>query len=540
MQARDLDLRELLDFDPGGGLITFAGERTLLLDAQAMGLLRRELIEAVGATAARCILTRFGYAHGWRAAQSLETDFPWDSSTDWAHAGGYLHTLHGLVVVKPLPWSEDDGPEPLAKCRWEHSYEAEQHRLQLGQSEEPVCWSLCGFASGYLSFCTRQEVICVERSCAGRGDGSCELVGRSAEDWGEEAEPHRAFYDPEAIQAALKQTTRALRTAESQLVERRRELARMVEEAEDAGIVARSPAMRATLDLARRLAKVDSTVLITGESGSGKERVARCLHRNSPRKEGPFLAVNCGAIAETLLESELFGHAKGAFTGADRDREGLFEAARGGTLLLDEVGETPPSMQVKLLRVLQEREIRRVGEVRNRSIDVRVLAATHRDLAAEIAAGSFREDLYYRLRVVEIPVPAARQRKEDLLDLARFFLSRAAERLQRRVLGFSPRAADRLLTYSWPGNVRELENAVERAVILCQGTRIEPEDLPAEVRERSPASAIPPGVRPLEDVERDHIRAALESNGGHREKTAAQLGIGTATLYRKLNKYGLA
>jgi transcriptional regulator with PAS, ATPase and Fis domain len=300
--------------------------------------------------------------------------------------------------------------------------------------------------------------------------------------------------------------------------------------------------MRRVVELARRVAQVDATVLITGESGVGKERIARLVHETSPRAQGPFVAVNCGAVTETLLESELFGHARGAFTGASHERPGLFEAAHGGTLFLDEIGEVSPGLQVKLLRVLQEREVRRVGENRSRPVDVRVVAATNRLLAEEVIAGRFRQDLYYRLRVVEVPIAPLRERQEDVLALARAMLARTAQRLGRHCTGFSPQAAERLLRYQWPGNVRELENAVERAVVLADGPRVEVEDLPEEVRgggrsaRPEPALATGP-VRRLEEVEREHILAALQANGGNQVRTAAQLGIGTATLYRKLKRY---
>ncbi len=310
---------------------------------------------------------------------------------------------------------------------------------------------------------------------------------------------------------------------------------------EPLGIVARSTTMRKLVELARRVARVDSTVLVTGESGSGKERIARFIHDESTRAAGPFVAVNCGAITETLLESELFGHTRGAFTGAMQDRPGLFEAANGGTLLLDEVGEVSPGMQVKLLRALQEREIRRVGENRSRSVDVRVLAATNRDLSGEVAKGAFRQDLYYRLKVVELPVPALRERREDVLPLARVLLAAAALRMKSKVAGLSPSTADQLLRHDWPGNVRELENAMERAVALARGSRVELDDLPEEVRRAAPlpAPATAGSVRPLDDVEKEYILAALERNGGNQTRTAKQLEIGTATLYRKLKSYGL-
>ena len=331
----------------------------------------------------------------------------------------------------------------------------------------------------------------------------------------------------------------ALRTTERRLRARREELARLAPGAEAAsGLVVRSEAMQRVLELARRVARVESTALLTGESGVGKERLARLIHDESPRGGRPFVAVNCGAVTETLLESELFGHARGSFTGAERDRPGLFEAAGGGTLFLDEVGEVSPGMQVKLLRALQEREVRRVGENRARPVDVRVVAATNRNLAEEVAAGRFRQDLYYRLRVIELRVPPLRDRAEDVLPLARVFLAETARRMGRKVTGFTPRAADQLLRYPWPGNVREVQNAVEHAVALCAGSRVEVEDLPEELRSAMPRPRPAGRARPLDEVEREYILAAVENAGGNRTRAAADLGIGLATLKRKLKRYG--
>jgi transcriptional regulator with PAS, ATPase and Fis domain len=272
----------------------------------------------------------------------------------------------------------------------------------------------------------------------------------------------------------------------------------------------------------------------------GKERIARLVHDESTRAAGPFIAVNCGAITETLLESELFGHKRGAFTGAASDRHGLFETANHGTLLLDEIGEVSPGMQVKLLRVLQEREIRRVGESKNRPIDVRVLAATNRDLAHGVADGAFRQDLYYRLKVVELHVPPLRDRRDDILPLARMLLADAAVRMGRKISGLVPGAVDQLLRYDWPGNVRELENAMERAVALARGSRVNLEDLPEEIRQAFPKPVVSERtVQPLSEVEKEYILAVLELNDGNQTHSAKQLRIGSATLYRKLKKYGL-
>jgi transcriptional regulator with PAS, ATPase and Fis domain len=289
-----------------------------------------------------------------------------------------------------------------------------------------------------------------------------------------------------------------------------------------------------------RVAKSSATILITGESGTGKELISHLVHEESARALGPFIAVNCGAIAESLLESELFGHARGAFTGAIQDRIGLFEAANGGTLLLDEIGDISAGMQVKLLRVLQEREIRRVGENRSRPVNVRVMAATNRELADDIAAGRFRKDLYYRLNVVQLHVPPLRNRREDILPLARLLLAEVASRSRRTVTGLTPRAADQLLRYDWPGNVRELENAMERAVALGRGSLVELDELPEEVRQAVPTTSVGGSVRALDEIEKDYILAVLDLNGGNQTRTAKQLGIGSATLYRKLKSYGIA
>jgi transcriptional regulator with PAS, ATPase and Fis domain len=425
------------------------------------------------------------------------------------------------------------------------SYEAEQHLLHFGRSDAPACWTICGLTSGYLSRSCGHEIYVLEDRCVGKGDAACHLIGRTREEWGDERAEELRFFDAtrlkDGLDVSLQRVTETLKAAEHKLRVHRRALVRVAHDVDEPlGIVASSKAMAQLLDLARRVAKVDSTVLITGESGSGKERVARLVHDESTRAAGPFVAVNCGAITETLLESELFGHARGAFTGATQDRPGLFESANCGTLLLDEVGEVSPGMQVKLLRTLQEREIRRVGENKSRKVDVRVLAATNRDLAHGVAGGSFRQDLYYRLKVVELHVPPLRERRDDILPLGRVLLAAAALRMKRKITGLAPEAADQLLRHEWPGNVRELENAMERAVALARGSRVELEDLPEEIRKALAAPVATKGkVRPLDQVEKDYILAALELNDGNQTHTAEQLHIGSATLYRKLKSYGL-
>jgi DNA-binding NtrC family response regulator len=539
MRAEDLDHRELLELDPEGGTIRFAGQRALLLDAVAMGLLRKYLVENFGLTAARAVLTQFGFAHGWRMAEALQSEFDWNSDEEWRRAGARIHTLEGLFRIEP------GGSGPLSRegAMLAASYEGEQHLLHFGRADVPVCWTICGLTSGYISRTTGTEIYVLEDRCTAKGDAACHVFGRTRDEWGDERAEELRFFEAsrlkECLDVSLRRVTETLKLAERKLHERHRALVSVARDVEEPlGLVAKSAPMRQLVDLARRIAKVDSTVLITGESGSGKERIARLLHHESTRSAGPFIAINCGAITETLLESELFGHARGAFTGATQDRPGLFEAAGGGTLLLDEVGEVSSGMQVKLLRVLQEREIRRVGENRSRRVDVRVVAATNRDLSHGVAGGAFRQDLYYRLKVVELHVPPLRERRDDILQLARVLLADAALRMKRKVIALAPRAADQLLRYEWPGNVRELENAMERAVALASGSRVELEDLPEEVRAAFPKPlAIEGLVRPLEEIERDYILAALKLNQGNQTRTAADLQIGSATLYRKLKRY---
>ena len=309
-------------------------------------------------------------------------------------------------------------------------------------------------------------------------------------------------------------------------------------------IIGRSRAMKELLEMVAMIAPSEATVLVSGESGTGKELIARAIHHNSPRREYPLVVVNCAALTDTLLESELFGHEKGAFTGADRRREGRFMQADGGTLFLDEIGETSAAMQAKLLRVLQEKEIQRVGGEETLPVDVRVLAATNRDLLQAVESGQFREDLFYRLNVVALEIPPLRERHDDIPLLAQHFLGKFAEKNRKDLKGFTPQAMDLLLKYEWPGNVRELENAVERAVILLTGDHVTEKQLPMTITRTLEDEPLAPSqldlsrTRPLEEIEKDAILAALEAAGGNKSEAARRLGITRKTLHKKLKRYG--
>jgi DNA-binding NtrC family response regulator len=347
---------------------------------------------------------------------------------------------------------------------------------------------------------------------------------------------------PVALETLVVALTRAVRhkTLEEELL-------RLRDQPDPTGashrIIGNSPQIREVQNLARRVAAADISVLITGESGTGKELVARTIHEQSPRRKGPFIPLNCAAVPAPLLESELFGHVAGAFTDAKGDHEGLFEQARGGTLLLDEIGDMPLEMQAKLLRAVQEGKARPVGGTEEKEFDCRILAATNKDLEEELDEGRFREDLYYRLNVVNIVLPPLRARGNDVLELAQHFIEQAGRRLGREVKGFSRPVAERLLRYDWPGNIRELANSMERAVALTRFSELTVDDLPEKLRDyrvtRNVLDAVPEMVS-LEEVERLHIERVLKSVDGNKSKAANILGVDRRTLYRKVERFGIS
>jgi two-component system response regulator HydG len=334
-----------------------------------------------------------------------------------------------------------------------------------------------------------------------------------------------------------KVVSRALETQQI-LVENQRLRQALQEQGPTGRIIGRGPALLKVIHLVSQVAPLKSTVLLSGESGVGKELVAEAIHYQSPRRGKPLVKVNCGALPEGLIESELFGHEKGSFTGAIQQRKGRFELADGGTIFLDEISEMPPTTQVKLLRVLQEGEFDRVGGSQTQKVDVRVIAATNVDLEAAVAAGRFRKDLFYRLNVIHLRIPPLRERVEDIPLLALHFLDKFCLENNRPAMGFSPEAMAAMKSYAWPGNVRELQNVVERAVALCTGNMVELADLPDEIKRHSPADdqiVIPVGAS-MEEIEHLAIFQTLKKTGGDKELTARLLGIGLATLYRRLKE----
>ncbi len=543
-------LAELVDFRPDQGIIRLHEQRVMLLSAAAMGLMRKELIDTLGLETATRLFLRFGYADGYHDAVSLRDRSTWTNPLEGLRAGIVLHRLEGIVQAEIVTVEYDAATGRFHEdVIWHDSYVAEQHVHHYGKTAAPVCWSLVGYASGYASACLGQEVYFREQACIAQGAPACRVVGKDAESWGDEVEAFRADFhggtlgrEVERLRTAVHERMQELDRRERLVVRRERELnvlrERVARHAAAKHFIAGSGVMQDVLELAARVAPLDTTVLVYGESGTGKEFIVRMIHDQSPRAGGPFVSINCAALTETLLESELFGHVRGAFTGAVRDKNGLFEVAGNGTLFLDEIGEVAPTVQAKLLRALQEREIRRVGAERTITINARVVAATNRDLRAAVAAGTFREDLYFRLGAFVITVPPLRDRREDIPPLVYDFIRRAAARVKKDVNAVSADAMTALMKYQWPGNVRELEHAIERAVIVARGTSIRVRELPPEVsqreRERSSDDSLD-----LQAQERRMVERALERFKGNRREAAEALKISTVTLWSKMKQYNL-
>ena len=550
-EQKDLHLAELLDFRPDQGVIRLHEQRVVILSAAAMGLLRKELIDTLGVETAERLALRFGFADGYHDAVNLRQRSKWTDPLEGIRAGAMLQTLEGIVRVDVRKTDYDAVTGRFEEqVVWHDSYVAEQHVHHYGKTESPVCWSLVGYASGFASACLGKEVYFRETSCAAQGGKHCVAIGRDAESWGADLDAIRADFqaatvghEVERLHEAVSKRLKELDRRERLLERRERELnllrERVNRHAAAKHFVAGSRAMQDVLELAARVAPLETTVLIYGESGTGKEFIVRMIHDQSPRAAAPFVSINCAALTETLLESELFGHVRGAFTGAVRDKAGLFEVAGTGTIFLDEIGEIAPTVQAKLLRALQEREIRRVGAERSIKVNARVVAATNRDLRAAVEAGTFREDLYFRLAAFIINVPPLRDRREDIPPLVHQFLVRAAGRMKKDVATVSADAMSALMNYRWPGNVRELEHAVERAVILANGPSIRVRELPSEVTQKSRTRA-GDDTLDLQEQERVMIERALERFHGNRKQAADALRISPVTLWRKMKQYGLS
>ncbi|HCE43907.1 MAG TPA: sigma-54-dependent Fis family transcriptional regulator [Lentisphaeria bacterium] len=534
MKASDLRLEEIVKFSEG--LLSLHGRRLILHDLHAFGQFRKDLIDMVGIGYARKVLTRFGYFSGQADAAAMKRIFKWENRAEWLKAGARLQTLQGIAKTQMKILALDEiGKTCRIEYVWHDSGEAEEHLSQFGTAENPVCWILSGYASGYSSFCLGFKVYFIERKCRASGARACIAEGMDEKSLGAELAEHASYFEAEDIQLKVDTLTREIQRKDREISRQKVMIEKFGQAPELDAVEVHSASFRKVLELVSRVSRFDTSVLVTGESGTGKEVVSRNIHKLSSRREKSFMAVNCGALPETLLEGELFGYKAGAFTGAIRDRIGLLEQADKGTVLLDEIGDVSQEIQVKLLRVLQEREVVRLGENIPRKIDVRIIAATNRNLMDDVADGRFREDLYYRLAVVTIELPPLRERKEDILPLARSIVKKISRKLKLPNLKLDAKCLDYLMEYNWPGNVRELENVIERAAVFSGDAVIMPEHLPKSLISSGIRSGAYKGTT-LESIGNEHILSVLEKTGGNKTRAAEILGIGTATLWRKLKE----
>lgn len=544
------DLRTQVHFCAETGQIWLHEHRMLLIHAEAQASLRKELIDTLGMDRARGLLSRMGYESGVRDAELTRARAESMSDLDAFMTGPQLHTLEGIVKVTQIRLELDRATGSFyGEFLWENSWEGQWHRHYYGIHSEPVCWTQIGYACGYTSAFMARPILYKEVECAGMGDNHCRIIGKPVEEW-EDANEYAHFFNRESI-------AERLIDLQTQVVQLRSSIGE--KEKRPADMVGNSPAFRAAYDLLTQAANSQITVLLLGETGVGKEVFARTLHERSARRSASFVAINCAAIPHDLVESELFGVEKGAYTGALASRPGRFERANGGTLFLDEIGDLPLAAQAKLLRVLQEGEIERLGDQKIRKVNVRLVAATNIDLRILAKEGKFRSDLYYRLNAYQINIPPLRERKEDVSLLAKRFLEKYSAINGKRLRGFTDKAKRALLDYAWPGNIRELQNMIERGVILApSGTRIEVVhmfsvcadnhalefglDIHGDLNRNGPETtqdlceAVFNGVMTLDQVEAMLVETAVDKACGNLSSAARMLGLTRPQLAYRLRR----
>ncbi|MDD2815577.1 MAG: sigma 54-interacting transcriptional regulator [Thiotrichaceae bacterium] len=451
----NLELRRLVHFCTEDGTIWLGENRMILLHVAALATLRKELFKLLGSEHTRRVLTRMGYVCGTQDAELTRKARGHDPIAAFI-MGPQLHMLEGSVQVTPVKLEMDIAAGSFyGEFIWENSWEVHAHLEEFGLQSDPVCWMLLGYASGYTSSFMERFVLFKEVSCAASGAEHCRIIGKPVEEWSDAAE-HTVYYEADALVSRLLELATQVDVLRSSL-----EAPLQIE-----NMIGNSPAFLRAYQLVSKAAETNVTVLLTGETGVGKECFARALHRTSSRACEAFIAVNCAALPHDLIESELFGAEKGAFTGAHATRIGKFERADGGTLFLDEIGELPLIAQSKLLRVLQAGEVERLGGDQTRKVNVRIVAATNVDLQKAVKEGRFRADLFYRLHVYPIAIPPLRERVPDIPLMVEAMIKKFGTLHNKRIAGITDRAMQALKRYPWPGNVRELENLIERGIIL--------------------------------------------------------------------------
>jgi len=560
------ELSSKLRFTPETGRIWLEDRRMVLMHISALGALRYQLIESFGMEHARSFLTQMGYVAGWQDGEFVHKLRPEGSLSDKISGGPQLHGLQGVVTAEEVRLEGNlERGEFCGEWIWRDSAEDEMHIEKYGIGDEPVSWTQVGYASGYATAVMGCPILFREIECRAMGHQACRVVGRPAAEWDGVADDLRYFppdFAPHLLHRVERPEKRPawLAATPTSETDRRPQF-----------LVGGSAAFNVAFHMMEKVAHTQATVLFSGESGVGKELFARALHRLGSRAANPFVAVNCAAIPEQLVESELFGVERGAYTGATEARAGRFERAHGGTLFLDEVSSLGLSAQGKLLRALQEGEIERVGDRMTRRVDVRIIAASNVSLRDEVSAGRFREDLYFRLNVFPVHIPPLRDRKDDIPLLVDHFLQRFCKKHDKTITGFTQRAIEGLLNYDWPGNIRELENILERGVILTpeggevdlchlfiSGEKVETwvlelsrEGALGAARGGGPAQADASaqglgelctraldGQASLDEIEGSLLRAAVERSGGNLSAAARLLGMTRGQLAYRLEKHG--
>ncbi|MCP0915922.1 sigma-54-dependent Fis family transcriptional regulator [Acinetobacter indicus] len=536
------DIQDLLDkiqFDTEHGQIWFEENRMLLIHSGIMGYLRKDLYQMLGYERTKHFFIRCGYQAGMRDAEVTSRLRPNLNEVEAFMAGPQMHGIRGMVqvTVNDLRLSHDQH-QFYADFNWLNSFEAEVHLSEFGAADEPACWMLLGYACGYSSYVMGQTIIYQETHCVAKGDDCCRIIGKPLADW-ENANELIRFMSPDpvsdkiiALQAELNQLKQTIYTdAEADYTM--------------FNAIGESAAYRKVCDLLKKAAGSNVAVLLQGETGVGKEAFARGIHQASQRRQQPFVAVNCACIPPDLIEAELFGVEKGAYTGANQSRAGKFERADGGTIFLDEVIELSPRAQAALLRMLQEGEFERVGDYRTRKVDVRIVAATNEDLEQAVKAGRFRADLFYRLNIFPVQIPPLRERREDIPLLVNHFLKRFENLYGKALPGLSDKAKNYVMSYEWPGNIRELENLLERATLLTDDQQeIKLSCLFPQLKQQAENSTSSNSIETLltedfslERHEQEIILTAMQRSQQNISEAARLLGISRATLDYRLKKY---
>ena len=556
------DLAERLRFSFKEGRVWLDTERVTLIHLSTLTALRSELIDSVGNSKARGLLTRMGWGGGARDAALARKLKPQHSVIDALRIGPQLRNLQGVASPQSVRLEADvSAGTYYGEFIWSESFEVDAHVSNYGMSDRPVCWLQLGYFGGYTSSFMGRTILFREVECRATGHAHCRIIGKPVEEWEGLADALEEDLDglqPESFVNRFEERQLGLHTPDGTAPARTGDLADLPR-----GLVGASSAFVAACHKLKKVARTSATVLFQGETGVGKEVFAKTVHQISRRADAPFVAVNCSAIPENLIEAELFGVVKGAFTGSVASRPGRFERADGGTLFLDEVGSLTQAAQIKLLRAIQEREIERVGDTRARQVDVRIVAATNVDLREAVKEGAFRMDLLYRLDVFPLHLPPLRERRDDIPLLMNHFFHRYTKLHGKDVTGFTQRAVDGLYEYDYPGNVRELENLIERAVILCDDSA--PIDLvhlfsseelllPVMLKlDRHGGVGMEPRARtlsedvledlldngvPLAEIEQKMIARTVAQAGGNLSEAARRLGITRPQLAYRLEKGG--